>query len=42
MVAPQDDSNCYGDVVLEIQNMTDLNQFALAYENKLQIETKES
>ena len=42
MVAPQEDANCYEDVVLEIQNMTDLNQFALAYENKLQIETKES
>ena len=42
MVAPQQDANCHEDVVLEIQNITDLNQFALANENTLQIETEES
>ena len=40
MVAQQEDANYHEDVVLEIQNIIiDLNQFALAYENTLQIET---
>ena len=41
MVAPQEDANCHEDVEIEIQNIIDLNQSAFAYENTLQIETKE-
>ena len=38
-MAPQEDANCHEGVTLQIQNITDLNPFALN-ENTLQMETK--